>query len=350
MDFICPHCKKIIAKEYLEKYYQQFKIDIKEQEVLQLKKQIEAEFNQQLRKEVEAQKESETKKINEAVTKKMLEMQRQVNEKQIRELQELQANIKLLSDKDRQTQDELIRKNKEVSDLNNQLKEIVRKQAAKKKSQEAIGEEGEAQIQSMLEDTFHTDEIIEIKKGQKGADLIQKVHHQGVFHGAILLEVKNTHTFKNEWINKLRNDLLVNKSTYGLIVTKTLPKEMEKKKISVKQADVNIFICSIKDVLNVIPLLRVTIIEAYQSNIKNQNLDDEKSNLYAIIRSPEFKNRLSKIVAHFNELRSALDKQEQNMTKYFQKQRTNISVLVNEFIRVGETVNTVLIPYDKESK
>ena len=349
MDFICPHCKKVIAKEYLEKYYKQLTINIKEQGVLQLKKEMEAEFDERLRKEVEAQKEKQNKKLNEEITKKMLEIQKQVNEKQIRELQELQANIKLLSEKDRKTQDELNRKNKEVSDLNNQLKEILRKQAAKKKSQEAIGEEGEAQIKSILEANFHTDEVIEIKKGQKGGDLILKVHHQGIFYGAILLEVKNTHSFKNEWINKLRSDLLVNKSTLGLIVTKTLPKEMEKNKISVKHADANIFICSIQDILNVIPLLRVVIIETYKSNIKNKNLDDEKSNLYAIIKSPEFKNRLSKIVAHFNELRSALDKQEQSMTKYFQKQRTNISVLINEFIRVGETVNTVLIPYDKES-
>ena len=349
MDFICPHCKKVIAKEYLEKYYKQLTINIKEQGVLQLKKEMEAEFDERLRKEVEVQKEKQNKKLNEEITKKMLEIQKQVNEKQIRELQELQANIKLLSEKDRKTQDELNRKNKEVSDLNNQLKEILRKQAAKKKSQEAIGEEGEAQIKSILEANFHTDEVIEIKKGQKGGDLILKVHHQGIFYGAILLEVKNTHSFKNEWINKLRSDLLVNKSTLGLIVTKTLPKEMEKNKISVKHADANIFICSIQDILNVIPLLRVVIIETYKSNIKNKNLDDEKSNLYAIIKSPEFKNRLSKIVAHFNELRSALDKQEQSMTKYFQKQRTNISVLINEFIRVGETVNTVLIPYDKES-
>ena len=349
MDFICPHCKKVIPKEYLEKYYKQLTINIKEHEVLQLKKQIEAKFEEQLKKEVEAQKEKETKEINEEVTKKMLEIQKQVNEKQIRELQELQTNIKLLSEKDKKAQDELNKKNKEVSDLSNQLKEILRKQAAKIKSQEAIGEEGEAQIKNLLEDKFRTDEVIEIKKGQKGGDLILKVHHQGIFYGAILLEVKNTHSFKNEWINKLRSDLLINKSTLGLIVTKTLPKEMEKNEISVKQADTNIYICSIKDVLNVILFLRVIIIDAYKRNIQNKNLDDEKSNLYAIIKSPEFQNRLSKIVAHFNELRSALDKQEQSMTKYFQKQRTNISVLINEFIRVGETVNTVLIPYDKES-
>lgn len=53
------------------------------------------------------------------------------------------------------------------------------------------------------------DEIVEVSKGMNGADCIQLVKNsQGIVYGKIVYESKRTKSFENDWIDKLKSDLI----------------------------------------------------------------------------------------------------------------------------------------------
>jgi hypothetical protein len=71
-------------------------------------------------------------------------------------------------------------------------------------------------------------EITEVPKGIRGADIVQIIKtRSGLACGTILWEVKNTRTWTQSWITKLKEDKRTLKSEIAIIVTKTLPKEIK---------------------------------------------------------------------------------------------------------------------------
>src|SRR5664279_3075721 len=80
----------------------------------------------------------------------------------------------------------------------------------------------------MLKNSFPFDEISEVGKGVRGADCIQAVRNNfGQECGKIIYESKRTNAFSNDWIEKLKADMRSQGSEIAVIVTKTMPKDMD---------------------------------------------------------------------------------------------------------------------------
>ena len=80
---------------------------------------------------------------------------------------------------------------------------------AEQGSMQAQGEASEVNIEETLKLLFPGDEVLEIKKGQSGADCLLIVKNSaGRPTGKILFESKNTKSFSSDWIPKLRQDQL----------------------------------------------------------------------------------------------------------------------------------------------
>jgi hypothetical protein len=113
-------------------------------------------------------------------------------------------------------------KEKVISDLQKKLEEAQRR--AEQGSQQTQGEVLELDFERQLREAFPLDQISEISKGIRGADISQEVKSKtGRTCGIILYENKRTKNWSDGWIPKLKADMLEKKADLGVIITEALP-------------------------------------------------------------------------------------------------------------------------------
>ena len=115
---------------------------------------------------------------------------------------------------------------KKEQDLQKAAEEMKRK--AGQGSMQLQGESQELALEELLKATHLFDKIDEVKKGAKGADCIQTViNNRQQECGKIIYESKRTKNFTDSWIDKLKDDQLSEKADISVIVTQTMPSDMD---------------------------------------------------------------------------------------------------------------------------
>ncbi|MCL0092058.1 DUF2130 domain-containing protein, partial [Dehalococcoidales bacterium] len=100
---------------------------------------------------------------------------------------------------------ELSEKDKQLSDMRREIEELKRR--SEQTSPQTRGDALQYELERILKSTFPDDEVEVIRRGARGADVIQKVKDSGgQLCGTILWESKNTIRWKNSWLEKLKND------------------------------------------------------------------------------------------------------------------------------------------------
>lgn len=197
-----------------------------------------------IRKMVTDEKESELKLYKDELNRKS-EQVREYNKTKIelerahREMLELRSTIEaetetkisaaVSQEKDRLHREyddknnlKILEKEKLIDSLKDQVQVLTRK--IDQGSMQLQGEVQEIVIEDFLKANFPFDNIIEIKKGAKGADCLQEVHSRELAEcGSILYESKNTQAWSGSWIEKFKGDMLLKKATFGVLVTSVYP-------------------------------------------------------------------------------------------------------------------------------
>src|SRR4051794_37624860 len=94
------------------------------------------------------------------------------------------------------------------------------------------GEALELEIEELLREAFRDDEISEVKKGQRGADITEKViDRRGRNCGTILWETKNG-KWQEAWLAKLRDDQRQAKAHIAVLVATNPPADIERSSIA----------------------------------------------------------------------------------------------------------------------
>jgi len=216
-------------------------------------------------------------------------------------------------------------KDDQLSSLTNQISELKRR--AEVGSQQAMGEVLEESLEDILRQNFPTDEFDEVKKGQRGADVIQRVRNTaGNFCGTILWEAKNTSTFnKSAWIPKLRKDLQDAKANVAVIVSSVLPKEIN----TIGRID-DIWISDFKSVLGLTTLLRQMLTEVARQKLVSAGQADMQGLIYEYITGLEFAMHIKEVVSAFAIMQGELEKEKRAITLIWKKREKQIStVLIN---------------------
>src|SRR5438477_13170097 len=114
----------------------------------------------------------------------------------------------------------------------------------------------ELMFENILHSTFPFDKIVPVGKGVRGADCIQIICNPfGQECGKIIYESKRTNAFSMEWIEKLKKDKRSQGADIAVIVTQTLPKDMER----FGEKD-EVQICTFAEVRSLASVLRNTIL------------------------------------------------------------------------------------------
>ena len=136
--------------------------------------------------------------------------------------------------------------------------------------------------------------------------------------GKICYESKNTKSFSNDWISKLKADI-------GVLVTAVKPKELEQMGF----ID-GILVCSYHEFKGSVALIRQGIIESYKAAKTQENKTDKMTLLYNYFSSNEFSIQLQAIVSGFIAMQEELNKQKRSVMASWKRQQTQIdTVLLN---------------------
>ena len=248
-----------------------------------------------------------------------LQAERELLSEQIKK-QELEKNS--IKEKDYQMQ--MMELKKQLEDQKKLTEEMVRKQG--QGSMQMQGEVQELILEELLRSTFPFDSIDEVGKGVKGADAIHTVRNPlGQVCGKIIYESKNTKAFGGDWIDKLKHDMRSSQADIAVIVTETMPKDMER--FGMKDG---VWVCNFTEIKSLAYVLRDSLVKIHAAQSSQENKGDKMSLLYSYLTGTEFRQQIEAIVEGFTELQYGIQKEKNAMTKIWKEREKQLEkVLLN---------------------
>lgn len=245
-----------------------------------------------------------------------LEMQRKLDE----ERQKLVAEARK-AEADEQHR-KMLEKDKQIEIMQKTIEEL--RQQSQQGSMQIQGEVQEDELKQLLTSAFYTDQVSDVPTGIKGADLIQVVTNQtGQKAGVILWESKNTKTWSNEWLLKLKQDQGAAQADVCVLVSRVLPDDI--KGFGVKNG---VWVLEYQFVLPLVTTLRIHLLEI--AKVKNSLVgrDQKMEYLYEYLSGTQFKNRVESIVMAFSSLKNDLDAERRAMERIWRKRGQEIERVI----------------------
>jgi hypothetical protein len=193
-------------------------------------------------------------------------------------------------------------------------------------SMEQQGEIQENMVKEKLSSLFPFDEITDVAKGKKGADIIQTIRNSnGTVCGQIIYESKNTKNWNNDWAEKLQGDVREQKADMGVLISQVLPKH-----IKTIGKEKSIWICGYEEFEGVAAMLREAVVAVFESKQSQENKGDKMIQLYDYLNGNDFKQKWDAILIGFGNMKKSIDRQRifYNTTLAEQEQIAN-SIIIN---------------------
>lgn len=258
-------------------------------------------------------------------------------EKKARQDAELEAQKKLAENEDkireeaRKSADESHRlksleMQKKLDDTTKALEDAQRKAA--QGSQQNQGEVLELDLEQRLQGEFPFDDISEVKKGQRGADIVQTVkNHSMNACGILLWETKNG-KWQPAWVAKFKQDIREANANIGIIVSQELPGEYG----DMKHLENNVWAVKPHLAPVLAAALRGTILQVDMANRNAEGKDAKMEALYQFLVGPEFRHRVEAIVENYGILQAEIEKEKRAAALRWAHQEKAIRAVVDNTI------------------
>lgn len=201
-----------------------------------------------------------------------------------------------------------------------------------------MGEMMELTVEQILREANSTDLIEEIKKGQSGFDCRQSVQFNGKEIGSIGYEVKNTKMWSNSFIEKIKSDNLEAKCDLLVIVSRSLPKEMEGQRFKLING---VWVTSIHFLADLSNLLRYGLLKIHEQRITQQNGDTKAQLLYAFLTSQECQALFNSMMDGLKKIEEMNDEEERKLQALFKKRKKQLEQLMSHFISYYGTMKGI---------
>nr|WP_281720563.1 DUF2130 domain-containing protein [Nitrosomonas nitrosa] len=212
----------------------------------------------------------------------------------------------------------VMEKDQIIGSMQKQIEELKRK--AEQGSQQLQGEVQELELEALLRAKFPRDTIEPVPKGEHGGDALQHVvGPSGQPCGTIIWESKRTKNWSDGWLAKLREDQRAAKAEIAIIVSQSLPKEVE----TFGVVD-GVWVTHTKTVLPLAVTLRHTLIEVASARQASEGQQTKTEMVYQYLTGPRFRNRVEAIVEAFSAMQEDLDKEKKAIIKQWAKREEQI--------------------------
>ncbi len=205
-----------------------------------------------------------------------------------------------------------------IVSMQKQIEELKRR--AEQGSQQLQGEVQELELEALLRAKFPRDTIEPVPKGEHGGDALQRVvGPSGQLCGTIIWESKRTKNWSDGWLSKLREDQRAAKAEIAVIVSQSLPKEIET--FGVVEG---VWVTHPKTVLPLAVTLRHTLIEVGCARQASEGQQTKTEMIYQYLTGPRFRHRVEAIVEAFSTMQEDLDKEKKAIIKQWAKREEQI--------------------------
>src|SRR3989344_4278413 len=343
---ICPECGKEfeiskavthqIEDAVLSKEKNKHKIELED-----AKRIVEEQVRQKMTEEIETKLKDRENEANEAKEQnKRLRDESLENTRLIRSLKEKDELRELEMEKKLAEKEEIIKKDatekaekdqqKKLAEKDKQLQDTLKElEDAKSKltqgSQQSQGEVFELEFESFLKQQYPNDKILPVEKGIKGADMVQEVwDRNGIYAGKILWELKNTKTWSEPWIAKLKEDKRAINAEEAIIITETMPSNM-----TFAGFRNGVWVTQRSYIVPLTDSLRVKLIELRRMKNSLEGKDRKTEELYTYLTGTQFKNRLEAIVEAFGNMQIEIEKEKRYFSNKWARDEKNIRQVID---------------------
>lgn len=190
-----------------------------------------------------------------------------------------------------------LEKDRKMAEMCKQIENLKRK--AEQGSQPLQGDVMQFELEEILASTFRFDEVQLIKRGAKGADVLQTMRDASQRPcGSILWESKNAKDWSDDWIQKLKSDQRQAKADIGVIVSKVLPDGAPP--ISYREG---VWITELCNTVWLATALRVCLMHVSQARAALVGKTGKMESLYNY-HSTEFKTRVESVAEPLIQMKS----------------------------------------------
>ena len=219
---------------------------------------------------------------------------------------------------------------KKIDDAQKSNEDLRRK--LEQGSQQLQGEVLELEVEQSLSTSFLHDLIEEVKKGVRGADVIQTVRTPtGMTAGKIIWEAKRAENWSDKWLQKLKDDQQEAKADLAVLVTTVMPKGVTDPFVRVG----DIWVISPQVLRPMAETLRVILLESHKLRQANVGRAEKVEQLYNYLSSPTFAQRIRTVFDTFATMQTELDAEKRAMTRIWTKRQAQIE-------RIGKSMGAVV--------
>lgn len=342
----CPHCGKEVEISQAIKHQIESEalteLDEKHKKELELAKKdaidastkkLQEQFSLQVKeaKEEAQDKENRIKELLEKLSESADERRALKREKDEVKL-EMQKTLaleeeKIRADAQKKAEEEqhlkILEKDKQLQDALKSNEEMRRK--LQQGSQQTQGEVFEQEFETLLRTEFPNDLIKEVAKGVRGGDIIQEVwDRNGTKCGTILWELKNTKTWSEPWIEKIKTDQRSIMADYAVIISEATPPSVDSAKYYK-----NVWVTKRNFVIGLACALRINLIQLAMAKRASEGRREKTDILYSYISSTEFRLRIEAIIEAFTHLQEETEKEKRYFANKWARDEKNIRQVID---------------------
>ena len=292
----CPWCDQSISHQRFEAITAKIAAEERERSV-RIKRELAAQFakdREQLIKEADdrlvkgraeeraASEKAASAKVANALKAKA-EAERRVTTLQTKQQTEL--NDRLRQQREALEKDKVVALNaqeakafKERQKLELKVEDLKRQ--VQNKTAGELGEGAELDLFEGLKAEFPGDLVRRVGKGIAGADIVHEFVHNGRPCGSIVVDSKNRAVWRNEYVNKLREDQLAAQADHAILSTRKFPEGADQ---IYEQGGV--IIANPARVVAIVHILRQSAVQLAGVRLSSEARNDKAGRLYEFITS-----------------------------------------------------------------
>lgn len=232
---------------------------------------------------------------------------------------------------------------KKIADAQKSNEELTRK--LEQGSQQLQGEVLELELEDTLRHSYPFDDIQEVKKGMRGADVVQKVAlRSGTACGKIIWETKRAENWSNAWVGKLKEDQQAVGAEIAVLVTTAFPAGIEGPMIIHE----GIWLVTPNLTKGLAEAMRTVLIESQRQRSIQAGKGEQMEALYDYICSSQFAQRVRSVVECYAEMQEDLEKERRAIQRMWKKREGQITRISTQVINIcGELqgISSTTLPH-----
>lgn len=218
---------------------------------------------------------------------------------------------------------------KKLDDVNDQLLEAQRK--GSQGSQQLQGEVLELLLEEQLRHSFPVDAFEEVKKGVRGADVMQRVTTRNLqIAGVILWEAKRAKEWGRDWPLKLKQDMRAAGADVGILVTTCLPPSLPPAQMFGLHED--IWVTTWAAAIPLATALRERVLEVHKQRAISSGKGEKMEALYDYLTSPQFAQKLKAVYGAFKLMQDDLQKERSAAEQRWARREKQLTTGMKELL------------------